>query len=189
MSPTLILIRKEIRDGLRNRWVLAVTLLLAMLALSLGFLGSAPTGTVKVDPLTVTVGAVADFGRGEPAAAGRTDRVAHRPDEPAAGSTVVDLCCCWCGERAYGERGGSCGRQDTAKTSLLLHNPSLRVIADSPVMMTAAAYTPVTRLRLPAGARSLGTSRRGLRSAPIPTTGSHPCSKLSARRVAGRRRR
>ena len=55
MSPTLILIRKEIRDGLRNRWVLAVTVLLAMLALSLGFLGSAPTGTVKVDPLTVTV--------------------------------------------------------------------------------------------------------------------------------------
>ena len=55
MNPTLILTRKEIRDGLRNRWVLAVTLLLAMLALSLGFLGSAPTGTVKVDPLTVTV--------------------------------------------------------------------------------------------------------------------------------------
>ena len=55
MNPTLILIRKEIRDGLRNRWVLAVTVLLAMLALSLGFLGSAPTGTVKVDPLTVTV--------------------------------------------------------------------------------------------------------------------------------------
>ncbi|MGB7482379.1 ABC transporter permease [Castellaniella ginsengisoli] len=55
MSPTLILMRKEIRDGLRNRWVLAVTVLLAMLALSLGFLGSAPTGSVKVDPLTVTV--------------------------------------------------------------------------------------------------------------------------------------
>ncbi|MDY0309575.1 MAG: ABC transporter permease [Castellaniella sp.] len=55
MNPTPILIRKEIRDGLRNRWVLAITALLAMLALSLGFLGSAPTGTVKVDPLTVTV--------------------------------------------------------------------------------------------------------------------------------------
>lgn len=55
MSPTLILMRKEIRDGLRNRWVLAVTVLLAMLALSLGFLGSAPTGSVKVNPLTVTV--------------------------------------------------------------------------------------------------------------------------------------
>lgn len=55
MSSTLIIIAKEVRDGLRNRWVLAVTLLLAALALSLGFLGSAPTGSVKVDPLTVTV--------------------------------------------------------------------------------------------------------------------------------------
>jgi Cu-processing system permease protein len=55
MNPTLTLIQKEIRDGLRNRWVLAIALLLAMLALSLGFLGSAPTGSVKVDPLTVTV--------------------------------------------------------------------------------------------------------------------------------------
>ncbi|CAM5778530.1 ABC transporter permease [Castellaniella caeni] len=55
MNPTLTLMQKEIRDGLRNRWVLAVAILLAMLALSLGFLGSAPTGTVKVDPLTVTV--------------------------------------------------------------------------------------------------------------------------------------
>lgn len=55
MNPIFIIIGKEIRDGLRNRWVLAVTLLLAALALSLGFLGSAPTGTVKVDPLTVTV--------------------------------------------------------------------------------------------------------------------------------------
>jgi Cu-processing system permease protein len=40
---------------LRNRWILAITILLAALALALGFLGSAPTGTVKVDPLTVTV--------------------------------------------------------------------------------------------------------------------------------------
>src|SRR5690606_25132125 len=55
MGPTLIIIQKELRDGMRNRWVLAVTLLLAALALSLGFLGSAPTGSVKVDPLTVTV--------------------------------------------------------------------------------------------------------------------------------------
>lgn len=55
MNAILIIIGKEIRDGLRNRWVLAVTLLLAMFALSLGFLGSAPTGTLKVDPLTVTV--------------------------------------------------------------------------------------------------------------------------------------
>lgn len=55
MNAVFIIIGKEIRDGLRNRWVLATALLLAMLALSLGFLGSSPTGAVKVDPLTVTV--------------------------------------------------------------------------------------------------------------------------------------
>lgn len=55
MSPILIIAQKEIRDNLRNRWVLAATVLLCALALSLGFMGSAPTGSVKVDPLTVTV--------------------------------------------------------------------------------------------------------------------------------------
>lgn len=55
MNAVFIIVGKEIRDGLRNRWVLATALLLAMLALSLGFLGSSPTGAVKVDPLTVTV--------------------------------------------------------------------------------------------------------------------------------------
>lgn len=55
MSPTFIIAQKEIRDNLRNRWVLAATVLLCALALSLGLMGSAPTGSVKVDPLTVTV--------------------------------------------------------------------------------------------------------------------------------------
>src|SRR3569832_2661847 len=45
----------EIRDGMRNRWVMATTLLLAALALTLSFLGSAPTGAVKVSPLEVTI--------------------------------------------------------------------------------------------------------------------------------------
>ncbi|CAP44693.1 ABC transporter permease [Bordetella petrii] len=55
MNAVLTITGKEIRDGLRNRWVLATALLLAGLALSLGLLGSSPTGAVKVDPLTVTV--------------------------------------------------------------------------------------------------------------------------------------
>lgn len=55
MNPIWIMTGKEVRDSLRNRWVAAAALLLAALALSLGFLGSAPTGSVKVDPLTVTV--------------------------------------------------------------------------------------------------------------------------------------
>ena len=55
MNPVWIITGKDVRDSLRNRWVLAATVLLAALALSLGFLGSTPTGSVKVDPLTVTV--------------------------------------------------------------------------------------------------------------------------------------
>jgi Cu-processing system permease protein len=55
MRAIVIIAGKEIRDGLRNRWVMATTLLLAALALTLAFLGSAPTGAVKVSPLAVTV--------------------------------------------------------------------------------------------------------------------------------------
>ena len=54
MNP-LIIARKEIHQAVRNRWVLASTLLLAALALSLTFLGSAPTGTVGVRALDVVV--------------------------------------------------------------------------------------------------------------------------------------
>lgn len=44
MNNIAIIAFKEIQEGLRNRWVLATTLLLAALALSMTFLGSAPTG-------------------------------------------------------------------------------------------------------------------------------------------------
>jgi len=55
MTPLLLIAGKELRDGLRNRWVLAVTLLLAVFALTLSFLGAAPTGSVKVSPLAVSI--------------------------------------------------------------------------------------------------------------------------------------
>lgn len=45
MNNIAIIARKEIQEGMRNRWVLATTLLLATLALSMAFLGSAPTGS------------------------------------------------------------------------------------------------------------------------------------------------
>ncbi len=51
----IIVAGKELHQAVRNRWVLASTLLLAALALSLTFLGSAPTGTVGVRPLDVVV--------------------------------------------------------------------------------------------------------------------------------------
>lgn len=55
MKSIGIIAGKEFRDGLRNRWVVAMTGLLAALALSLAFLGSAPTGEVDASALAVTV--------------------------------------------------------------------------------------------------------------------------------------
>lgn len=55
MRNILIIAGKEIQEGLRNRWVLATTLLLAALALTLTFLGSAPTGNVGVRALDVVI--------------------------------------------------------------------------------------------------------------------------------------
>lgn len=61
MNVLLTLAGREIRDGLRNRWVVAVTLLLAALALTLAVLGSAPTGTVGAAPLEVAVVSLASL--------------------------------------------------------------------------------------------------------------------------------
>ena len=49
----------EIKIGLRNRWVLLATLILLTFALMLAFIGTAPTGTLKVDPLVVIVASLA----------------------------------------------------------------------------------------------------------------------------------
>ena len=51
----IIIARKEVHQAVRNRWVLASTLLLAGLSLSLTFLGSAPTGAVGVRALDVVI--------------------------------------------------------------------------------------------------------------------------------------
>ena len=55
MRNILIIAGKEIQEGMRNRWVLATTLLLAALALTLSFLGSAPTGNVGVNQLDIVI--------------------------------------------------------------------------------------------------------------------------------------
>ncbi|MDJ0944974.1 MAG: ABC transporter permease subunit [Kiloniellales bacterium] len=61
MKALLILAAKELRDGLRNRWVAAAILLLATLALSLATLGSAPVGTVKAGALSVTIASLSSL--------------------------------------------------------------------------------------------------------------------------------
>ena len=55
MRNVFLIAGKEIQEAMRNRWVLATTLLLATLALTLTLLGSAPTGTVGVRALDVVI--------------------------------------------------------------------------------------------------------------------------------------
>jgi len=55
MSLLWQLARKELRDGLRNRWIAAAIVVLGALALALSLLGSAPTGSVRVSALDITV--------------------------------------------------------------------------------------------------------------------------------------
>ncbi len=55
MNQVMTIAGKEIRDGMRNRWVVVVTLLMAALALILSLLGSTPSGTTNISKLAVTI--------------------------------------------------------------------------------------------------------------------------------------
>lgn len=65
MKNLTIIAVKEIQEGLRNRWVLATTLLLATLALSMTFLGNAPTGSTigsnRIDVVIVSLSSLTIF--------------------------------------------------------------------------------------------------------------------------------
>lgn len=58
---TFVIAGQELRAGMRNRWVVATTLLLAALSLSLVLLGAAPGGTAGADPLAVVVVSLASL--------------------------------------------------------------------------------------------------------------------------------
>lgn len=51
----LTIARRELAEAIRNRWVVATTLLMMGLALSIALLGSAPTGSTKTGALDVVV--------------------------------------------------------------------------------------------------------------------------------------
>jgi Cu-processing system permease protein len=55
MSHIPVIAAREVAESLRSRWVLAATVLLAVLSLSLTFLGAAPTGAIGAPPLDVVV--------------------------------------------------------------------------------------------------------------------------------------
>jgi Cu-processing system permease protein len=55
MKMLWLLASKELRDGLRNRWVAAAIVVLGGLALALSLLGSAPTGSIKASALDISI--------------------------------------------------------------------------------------------------------------------------------------
>ena len=55
MSAILTVARKEFRDGMRNRWVLAIALVLAMMAVGIAYFGAAASGGLGFTSLATTV--------------------------------------------------------------------------------------------------------------------------------------
>lgn len=55
MNTILIVAQKEFRDGLRNRWVLAISLMLGLLAIGIAYFGAAASGSVGFTSLPTTI--------------------------------------------------------------------------------------------------------------------------------------
>lgn len=61
LNRILTVAGQEMRIGLRNRWIVLATLILAAFSLALALVGSAPAGTLGVDRMTVTVASLASL--------------------------------------------------------------------------------------------------------------------------------
>lgn len=61
MAIILAVCRKELKDGLRNRWVLAISLIFAVLAIGLAYFGAAAAGRVGFTSLSTTVVSLASL--------------------------------------------------------------------------------------------------------------------------------
>jgi Cu-processing system permease protein len=61
MRAILTVAVKEFRDGLRNRWVLAITLVFAFLAMGLSYFGAAASGSVGFTSLATTIVSLASL--------------------------------------------------------------------------------------------------------------------------------
>lgn len=55
MNTILIVANKEFRDGLRNRWVLSISLVFAFLAIGLAYFGASASGIVGFTSLATTI--------------------------------------------------------------------------------------------------------------------------------------
>ncbi len=61
MNAILTVAGKEFRDGLRNRWVLAIALVLGLLAVGIAYFGAAASGAVGFTSLSTTIVSLASL--------------------------------------------------------------------------------------------------------------------------------
>src|SRR5690606_23079743 len=61
MNPIWNIASKELSDGLRNRWLLAISLLFAVLAVGIAWLGAAAAGTVGFTSIPSTIASLASL--------------------------------------------------------------------------------------------------------------------------------
>lgn len=61
MHEVLIVAGKEFRDGMRNRWILAITLVFALLAVGLAWFGAAASGAVGFTRISTTIVSLASL--------------------------------------------------------------------------------------------------------------------------------
>ena len=61
MSQILTVANKEFQDGLRNRWLVSITIIFAILSIGLTYFGAAASGSVGITSLSTTVASLASL--------------------------------------------------------------------------------------------------------------------------------
>ncbi|WP_372882133.1 ABC transporter permease [Psychromonas sp.] len=61
MNPIITVALKEFQDGLRNRWLISITLIFAVLAIGLSYYGSAASGHLGAPSLSTTIASLSSL--------------------------------------------------------------------------------------------------------------------------------
>lgn len=61
MREIITVASKEFKDGLRNRWLLSITLIFAVLSVGLSYFGAAASGTIGTTSLSTTIASLASL--------------------------------------------------------------------------------------------------------------------------------
>ena len=61
MSQIFTVASKEFHDGLRNRWLVSITIIFALLSIGLTYFGAAAAGTIGITSLSTTIASLASL--------------------------------------------------------------------------------------------------------------------------------